>query len=85
MKPYAITISVVAVVLADDESHARVVAEKEKREIFSDAYGSVLQFSAATEMTSEEDLKRIDWDGQCFPYGGSRDKRLSEIMGGDQQ
>lgn len=80
MKPYAITLSVVAVVMADDESHARQVADREKREILGDAYGKVLQFSNAVEIKSVADLAPIHWDGLCLPYGGDGNTRLSETL-----
>jgi hypothetical protein len=80
MKPYALTISLTAVVMADNEQHARVVAEHEKREIFGDALGDQIKYSAATAMTSEADLAKVGWDGQCLPYGGDGSTRLSHII-----
>jgi predicted oxidoreductase (fatty acid repression mutant protein) len=82
MKPYAITLSVVAVVMADDESHARQVAENERREIFGDAYGKVLQFSDATEVKTLAELTRVHYDGVCLPYGGDGETRLQDILAG---
>jgi hypothetical protein len=31
-------------------------------------------------MKTEADLKRYKWDGQCIPYGGDGNTRLSDIL-----
>jgi len=82
MKPYAITISVVAVVMADDEQHARDVALSHVREIHHDAWGDQFKLSPASLIACEDDLKRVGWDAQCLPYGGDGETRLSEILQG---
>jgi hypothetical protein len=80
MKPYALTISLTTVVMADNEHHARLVAEHEKREIFGDAYGNQITYSPATQMTCETDLNKVGWDGLCLPYGGDGNTRLKDIL-----
>ncbi|WP_027798295.1 hypothetical protein [Paraburkholderia dilworthii] len=80
MKPYAITMSVTAVVMAENEQHARIVAERDKREIFGDVYGDQIKYSPATEMTCEADLEKVGWDDLCIPYGGDGNTRLSDIL-----
>jgi len=80
MKPYALTISVVAIVMADDEQHARDVALSHVREIHHDAWGDQFKLSPATRIERHSDLERIGWDDQCLPYGGDGKTRLSEIL-----
>jgi hypothetical protein len=80
MKPYALTISITTIVMADNEQHARFVAEHEKGEIFGDAYGDQIKYSPATEMTCEADLSKVNWDGFCLPYGGDGNTRLNDIL-----
>jgi len=80
MKAYAVTISVVAVVMAGDEHDARDVALAHVRDIHHDAWGDQIKVSPAAEILSDADLLNIGWDGECLPYGGDGRTRLNTIL-----
>ncbi|MBC8737019.1 hypothetical protein F6X40_09380 [Paraburkholderia sp. UCT31] len=77
--PFAIALSVNAVVLANDESHAFQVAVHHCREIFGDVSSSQIEYSTPSAVRKASDLPR-DWDLLCIPYGGDGNTRLSAYL-----
>jgi regulator of protease activity HflC (stomatin/prohibitin superfamily) len=80
VKAYAVSLTVMAVIMAEDAAHARQVTENEKREIFGEAYGKALQISQAFEVRTVAELTQLGWDGMCLPYGGDGNTRLKDIL-----
>lgn len=78
MKPYAVEISFTMIVMADDESDAFHCARENASEAWGDTYDP--SFDVCGQVKAEADLKRHKWDGQCIPYGGDGDTRLSDIL-----
>jgi hypothetical protein len=77
MKPYAVDVSWVAVVMADDPENASDVARRNLSEI---TRWDSPELSIGRPIKSIADLCAIGWDGQCLPYGGGGNTRLSEII-----
>ena len=79
LKPYFVELKITAVVMAESEVDAFLVAESEAREICGDGE---LVADDATEVTSLEQLKRLDneWDGMCLPYNGDGSTRLKDLV-----
>ena len=77
MKPYMIEITTYGVVMADDEAHARQVADSYKREIFGDDWNPRIEVDGA--VVKVEDLAH-GWDGECIPYGGDGNTKLAELL-----
>lgn len=81
LKPYVVTLSVTAVVMAEDEGDAGEVADDCMRRIFSDAPYAEINFPAVFEVKTEADLASTGWDGFCIPYGGDGNTMLRDILG----
>lgn len=77
MRPYMVEIRTYGVVMAEDETHARSVADDYKRDIFRDDCNPYVEVDGAVE--NVEALEH-GWDGDCIPYGGDGNTRLSELM-----
>lgn len=77
MKPYLIEITTHAVVMAEDEDHARSVADSYKREAFGDDPNPRIEVEC--EVAKLQDLEH-GWDGECIPYGGDGNTRLAELL-----
>ena len=77
MKPYMVEIRAYAVVMAEDEAHAHLVAESYKRDIMGDEYNPYIDVDG--EVASVDALSH-GWDGECIPYGGDGNTRLREIL-----
>lgn len=77
LKPFAVTIECVGVVMAEDRHEAYKVARNEQREIMSDVDPDI---SVGDELKSEEQLKVYGWDGMFLPYGGDGQTRLKDIF-----
>lgn len=80
MKPYMVKITVNAVVMAEDESHAHEVTKDELRDIFRYAYRPLIDVQCA--VTSEDNLNG-GWDMECIPYGGDGNTRIGDLIGGE--
>jgi hypothetical protein len=78
MPIFKLNITIPVVVEADNEAHARRVAEREKREIFNDAYGDGIKYSAPEQVRHYTQLPEA-WDAMCFPYGGARQLEVDRI------
>lgn len=77
MKPFFVTLEVVAVVMAEDETHAYEVAGQKKRDIFYDAdYPDIM---VGDEIATASDM-RDGWDLDCIPYGGDGNTRIGEYL-----
>ena len=66
------------VVLADDEDHAKDVALYNHRDGFKDSDAVPIPHVTG-EVTQERHL-REGWDGQCLPYGGDGNTRISTLL-----
>jgi hypothetical protein len=78
VKPYAVEVSFTMIVMAADEADAYSIAISEDDDAWHDTYEK--DHTVLGEVMSEADLKRYKWDGQCIPYGGDGDTRLSDIL-----
>lgn len=81
MPLYNVSVSVqtTMVVVADDISHARQVAQAEYRQAFDDdGYGKV-EIDVTGAVNSAQDL-RDGWDARCLPYGGDGNARLKDLL-----
>lgn len=78
-KPYFVELRVTAVVMADSEIDAMVIADLESREIVSD---NDLEADCAVLLNGLDELQRFDgnWDGDCIPYGDDGNTRLKDIL-----
>ena len=79
MKPFKIELTVTAVVMAEDESHAFEVAAQRHRDILGDVWVGLVSLSQAEPIPTLADLPK-HWDGMCIPYNGDGNTRLSEIL-----
>lgn len=77
MKLYMVEITTHAVVVAEDEDHAREVASDCRRDALSDDIDP--QIDVGREVTKLQDLEN-GWDGECIPYGGDGNTRLKAIL-----
>lgn len=79
MKPYFVTLSVSAVVMAESKFEAMLEAESNAGKICR-AYG--LELEEVVEITSLEKLSHLssELDGQCFPYNCDKNLRLVDIL-----
>lgn len=84
MKPFLMTFTVQAVVIANDIGHAYSVANLQQHDIFNDM--DVIADSA-TEITSLNHLTSLDcgWDKKCIPYGGDGNTRLENLLPDDNK
>lgn len=73
-----VTLETKIVVVADDEDHAWQVARNEAREAIDNDRPDP-DVHVRGEITSEKHL-RDGWDGQCVPYGGDRNTRISALL-----
>jgi hypothetical protein len=78
MKPYAVVVSFNMIVMAEDDADAYHCARENASEAWGDTYDP--KFEVCEDMKTEADLKRYKWDGQCIPYGGDGNTRLSDIL-----
>ena len=78
MKPYAVEVSFTMIVMAEDENEAYTVAFDEADDAWRDT--SDKDHTVLGPVRSEDDLKRHGWDGQCIPYGGDGETRISDIL-----
>lgn len=83
MKPYAVEVSFTMIVMAEDEGDAYQCARECGSEAWGDTYDP--KFEVCEDMKTEADLKRYKWDGQCIPYGGDGNTRLSDILAAIEQ
>lgn len=78
MKPFAVEVSFTMIVMAEDETDAYRAALNDASEAWSETYDQ--DYRVLGEIKTEADLKRHKWDGQCIPYGGDGNTRLSDIL-----
>lgn len=77
MKPYAVEVIWIAVVMAETPEDADEVARRNLSEI---TRWDSPEYSAGRPIKSMQELCAIGWDGQCLPYGGDGETRLSDIL-----
>lgn len=77
MKAYMVEITTYAVVMAEDEGHAERVATHHKHDVLVDDWNPRIEVER--EVTRLEDLDH-GWDGECIPYGGDGNTRLSDLL-----
>lgn len=75
-KLYEVHLTITAVILADSESHAMILAERNSSTIVRD-YD--LSAEHAREIKSLDDLTEM-WDGECIPYGGDNDTKIKDLL-----
>jgi len=76
MPIYAVEITALAIVVADNEFHALQVARSNSRAATTDTDPEIFVLQEITDLL---DLP-VGWDGQCLPYGGDGEKRLKELL-----
>jgi hypothetical protein len=77
LKPYFVTISHTAVVMAESELDARSVADEQAREIHSNEAADI---TTGSEVTCADDLKAHGWCGEELAYGGDGQTKLKDIL-----
>jgi hypothetical protein len=77
MKPYAVEVSFTMIVMAEDQEHARNIADSTKREAIYDEPNPDLNVSGP--ITDVRQL-RGGWTGDCVPYGGDGETTLADII-----
>lgn len=77
MKAYMVKITTHAVVMAEDEAHAYVVAGIHKHEALDDDLNPRIEIEG--EVAHVEQLNH-GWDGECIPYGGDGNTLLSALL-----
>lgn len=78
MPLFAIELTTVAIVEADDEDAAMQVARDEQRSICADTlYMDLAMFG---QVTCREDLIAHGWDEACIPYGGDGNTRIRDLL-----
>lgn len=80
-KLYQVEITVLAVVAADDETHAWQVADSYKRDIMSDDPDPCIEVDVEVKKLAD---MRHGWDGECIPYGGDGNTRIGAILAAQQ-
>lgn len=78
MKPYAVEVSFTMIVMAESEDVTCEAALLDADEAWGDTPDK--NYTTLGEIKTEADLKRYQWDGQCIPYGGDGETRLSDIL-----
>lgn len=77
VKPYMVEITTYGVVMAEDEAHARQVADSYKHEILGDDWNPRIEVDGT--VVNVDDLSH-GWDGECIPYGGDGDTTLAVLL-----
>lgn len=77
-----LTMTTHAVVVADDEDHAYDVAEENAKRAFDDDYSATPRISINAEVSNASNLKH-GWDGDCVPYGGDGNTKISKLLEAD--
>lgn len=81
-KPFPVTFSYVAIVMADNQAHAEVVARATQQDILKDLRDKDIGVSCGNAIPDESSLAAHGYDGTCLPYGGNGDATLREIIAG---
>ena len=77
LKPYLVNVTTVAVVMAKDEHHAKQVTRECHSEICEeDPHPEIV---VGEEVLVPNGMPHL-WDGDCIPYGGDGNTRLSELL-----
>ena len=74
-----VTMTTHVVVVADDEAHAYDVAEQNAKRAFDDDYMETPRISLNGKVSNASNLKH-GWDGDCVPYGGDGNTRISKLL-----
>ena len=80
MKPYLVTYTVTAVVVADDSADARKVAEKEATEVVADLMHSHAMQTSCVELASLAQAEQAGWHRDVAPYGKGNKRSLAAIL-----
>jgi len=83
VKPYFVTLAVVAVVMADSRAEASAVAQEHRSEIFRDVPPADIGYVVGSEINTQEDLSGIQnggWSLDCIPYGGDGNTPLCDLL-----
>ena len=81
LKAFPVTFEFIAIVMAEDETHAYQVASDERNDILSD---NPLDMTVGVEVTKASQLKFYRWDEECIPYGGDGRTRLADLLPREQ-
>lgn len=73
-----VTLETQIVVVADDEDHAYQIAQENTREAIDNDRPDP-DVNVRGEVASEKHLYG-GWDGQCVPYGGDGNTRISALL-----
>lgn len=73
---FAVRLSCVAIVEADDPEEAKAVAAEFKRDIVSDL--NDFDYDLAGINVRQDQLELWGWDGMCIAYGGDGNTRLKD-------
>lgn len=80
MKPYLVEISTIAVVMAEDHTHAEDVGRHHAREAMGDDDRPRVRVMA---LVTKLDELVDQWDGRCLPCGGDGNSTLAELLAGE--
>jgi hypothetical protein len=78
---FAVELTVIAVVQAENEIEAMETAESEQHAICRD---TDMDVGFTSEVKSVADLKRHRWDERCIPYGGDGNTTVGELLEQDE-
>ena len=79
MKLFAIRMSLVAMVYAEDRSAAILAAKYNHRDIEGDTSEGSRTFEVVCENVRADQLDLFGWDEMCIPYGYDGNTRIKEL------
>lgn len=77
LRLFAVELTVIAIVQAESEQEAEVVAESERRDICND---TDMEVGFVSEVKSLKDAQSHGWDERCLPYGGDGNTTVGELL-----
>ena len=77
MKMYLVEMTVLAVVVAQDETQAIEIAYKNSDEILRDCGEPAFDVCGTVKRLSD---LRDGWDGACCPYGDGTDSTIADLL-----
>lgn len=78
-KLFAVEISSIVIVHAEDDKDALMIAEDQVRDICRDTYE--FEYSnLGSEIKTVKELRTYGWEKECLPYGGENNQTIEEIL-----
>lgn len=79
MPLFAVQISTIAMVCADDAAEALEVAKDDLRNIQSDAGREGHSLTVVCQNVRPDQLAQFNWDDMCIPYGLDGNTRIKDL------